>query len=232
MRAIALSVCCIAFVGCASAAKTTFLTTNPTDHDVANEVLVEKPFEEVWDSLVAELSKSFFVVNNIAKDSRLINLSFSTDQPEEYVDCGRTTRTYKKGSEDYTYDYAIAEDSAYKFSKQLATNAYANYDIARATGLEGRINVYVAPQGGGTKVSVNCRYVFSVKTSGTYETIGGALEIRQDAGPIPSEERALTFNTGAPGHADWGTPSQSVQVTCVSRGVLESTILEMVSTKR
>jgi hypothetical protein len=59
---------------------------------VQNEVIVREPFSKVWDTLVRELAKSFFVINNIEKESRIINVSFFTQTPQDYADCGRTYR--------------------------------------------------------------------------------------------------------------------------------------------
>ena len=55
--------------GCAVAPKNTLNTQGPDEeYQVENEIYIDQPFGEVWDLLVAELSKSFFVVNNIPVD--------------------------------------------------------------------------------------------------------------------------------------------------------------------
>ena len=46
-----------------------------------NEVVLPENFEVVWKRLVKNLSADFFVINNIEKASRLINISFSANQP-------------------------------------------------------------------------------------------------------------------------------------------------------
>lgn len=69
-----------------------------------------------------QLAKSFFVVNNIEKESRLINVSFSTETPEKYINCGRTTRTFKLGDEVLTTSYDVAADSSYKFGHGTTAN--------------------------------------------------------------------------------------------------------------
>ena len=148
----------LAITGCATAAKSTFVHTQGTQTAVENEIVVKKPFDEVWDKLVGELSKSFFVINNIEKASRIINVSFSVDAPQDYIDCGRSTREYKGKK----FDYAIAEDSYFETERQIQVNQYAELKVNRDTKLEGRTNIYVAPEGEFTKVSVNTRYIFSV----------------------------------------------------------------------
>src|SRR3546814_8710634 len=65
----------------------------PTQPSLTNSRTVNAGFEETWDRLVRNLSSEFFVINNIEKASRIINVSFQTDAPERYVDCGVTHRT-------------------------------------------------------------------------------------------------------------------------------------------
>lgn len=81
---------------------------------VANEVVVRLPFSDTWDLLIGQLSKSFFVINNVEKVSRIINVSFSTDKPEEYIDCGTSERTFQYANESQTYTYPVAGSNSFK----------------------------------------------------------------------------------------------------------------------
>ncbi|GJM43876.1 MAG: hypothetical protein DHS20C21_07180 [Gemmatimonadota bacterium] len=196
----------------------------PAPIEIQNKRIILEPFEVVWNRLVGELSKSFFVINNIEKESRLINLSFRANDPESYIDCGRTTRTYK----DEVFNYQVAEDAQFKHSKQLGSNAYGDYVLNRNTEIEGRMNVYVAPDGDrATRVSVNCRYIFNVDVTGSYQAIGGALKIVQGAGSVEPEHYSMSFNTGPPTTDHWGPPGDTVPVTCGSNGTLETAVLDM-----
>ena len=47
------------------------------------------PFNSAWDANVSKLSESFFVINNIRKES---NVSFSANRPSLYIDGGFATR--------------------------------------------------------------------------------------------------------------------------------------------
>jgi len=87
----------VAASGCATQGKSTTTYLKPTISEVKNEIDVTKSYAQVWDVLVKQLSKSFYVINNIDKESRIINVSFSTNSPAEYIDCGRTLRTYTQG---------------------------------------------------------------------------------------------------------------------------------------
>ena len=113
----------------------------------------------------------FYVINNIERESRIINVSFNTNSPSDYVDCGRTRRTYTQGEKTETFDYAVADSSTYKMAgtKQPhpATFSYAN--VRRTPKLEGRSNIYVAPDASNpssTVVSVNTRYIVTIKVYG------------------------------------------------------------------
>jgi hypothetical protein len=94
----------------------------------------------VWDRLVAQLSRGFYVINNIDKVSRLINVSFYSDSPDEYIDCGTTTRTYTRGSESHTYSYPLAESSSFKTGEKRS-NGIITFDWNRTTKLEGTLSL-------------------------------------------------------------------------------------------
>lgn len=92
MRFKALIVICMAIVfisGCATQGVNSFNYMAPTPVDIKNEVVVQKSYSQVWDGLVKEISKSFYVINNIDKESRIINLSFNTSSPADFVNCGK-----------------------------------------------------------------------------------------------------------------------------------------------
>src|SRR5699024_5728367 len=131
--------------------------------------VVSQPFNAVWDQLVERLATGFFVINNIDKASRLINLSFSTDTPDTYVDCGHSHRHFSFRKQSKDYNYVTAGDSQYKAAGKWG--AYKNlpvvYKVKRNTSLDGRINVYVAPVNDKqTKVSVNVKYIMGFAVSG------------------------------------------------------------------
>src|SRR5262245_49610236 len=90
--------------------------TPPAAESVANSTQIAAPFDTTWDHLIKNLSKEFFVINNVEKASRIINVSFSTDRPGEFIKCGSRTREYVSGAgkkETVTYD--PAERSTFKF---------------------------------------------------------------------------------------------------------------------
>lgn len=223
---------CLIVASCATVGPNEANYTPPAEGvPVKNTVVVDAPFGKVWDHLVEELSSSFFVINNIDKESRLLNVSFSSDTPDKFIDCGRTHREmeYKGRTEDYDYDVAASSTFKGAFKWGPFHNLPAIATVHRNANLSGRMNVYVAPKTDSeTTVSVNARYIFSVNVSGvvdSYNAFGGET----GENPIPGTTDTITFNTGAPGAKQWGTGAHSEIVRCRSRGVLEGKVLAMAS---
>ena len=103
---------------------------------------VGKPFEDSWRDLVDYASSNFFAIENFEKDSGLMTLSFGTDQPSRYVDCG-----HWESSGGYTF-----------------SGPYIDYLVKRfdAT-VSGKMNILVKKdQPESTLVRVHARYVIGV----------------------------------------------------------------------
>lgn len=206
-----------------------YLPPNKAKYD--NEVFIDRPFSVVWDELIKQLSKTIFVINNIEKaSSGIINLSFSTDTPEEYVDCGRTTWTHKNWSDKEVRIYKTAESSAYKNASRWGTFRPSPIieSVIRETSLEGRVNIFVVPEGNGTRITVNCRYTFKVDISGDYEkqnVYGGVKE----RGSLPSSSSEIIFfNTIQTKKNNWETSGEPENAKCYSTGKLEQEILNLI----
>src|SRR3546814_4300040 len=67
--------------GCAAQADLNY--RKPTQPSLTNSRTVNAGFEETWDGLVRNLSSEFFVINNIEKASRIINVSRSEEHTSE-----------------------------------------------------------------------------------------------------------------------------------------------------
>lgn len=214
--------------GCATQGINSMKYTPSAETKVLNEATVKKPYSQVWDGLVKELSKSFYVINNIDKESRIINLSFSTTSPSQYVDCGKTHRTYKQGEKIEEFNYDVAESTRFKVATdRQEAPAFANFIIInREPSLEGRANIYIAPDekdSSNTTITVNTRYIVSTKIRGEVfaEHISGNVFSR---GRTPDENTTVSFNTNQIGELVVGNGDK---LTCVSKGKLEAEILEM-----
>jgi len=214
--------------GCATQGTSSYTYTPNTARTVPNEKTVGRPQAIVWDELVRELSKSFFVINNIERESRIINVSFNSNTPLEYVDCGRTRRTFAQGEKVETFEYDVAASSTYKVATERQEHpAFSNYVLfRRETSLEGRSNIYVAPDPGDssrTVVSVNTRYIWAVRVNGSNfaEHISGNRFAR---GTQPERNFSIIFSTNKPSQ-----PSSDLDRTiCFGKGKLEGDILNMV----
>jgi hypothetical protein len=179
----------------------------PADRPIANTKEVSVPFDQAWDALVRQLSSDFFVINNIDKNSRLINISFNTQKPSEFVDCGVTKRTFDnaRGKRDYTY---VTADSAV-FS--VTNGSSAAFNVTRKTKLEGRVNIYVAPVAAGTSIAVNTKYAVTVATTA----------VNFDGNPGGGDSNVFDFST----KQGYSAP----ELSCYAKGTLEQRILEMVN---
>lgn len=212
-------------VGCATPAQFNLSYTEPTAKKISNEITVNENFEKTWKKLVSEMSKSFYVINNIDKESNLINLSFSiTDNIGDYVDCGVSRRTFSLGDIQENVSYRVADkaESYVNSPFQRAPPNTTYYRQFRSPKLEGRTNVYVAPENGKTAVRVNTRYIWTLKNRAqeymymplynSYNTVGG-VETAPSSDPV-------SFNTN--------TTGSDGEVTCFATGKFENEILDIV----
>jgi hypothetical protein len=217
--------------GCATQGVSSFKYLERSPTRVANEITISKPQPRVWDGLVKELSKSFFVINNIDKESRIINLSFSSNSATDYVECGQTHRVYQQGSKKEVYDYDVAGPATFKFAASRQAHAsFAYYAIVqRETSVEGRSNIYLAPDekdSSTTIMTVNTRYILTIKTRGQAyaEHVNGNVFPQEN---LPERTHTVMFNTNQPGQGGSG----GEMITCFSKGKLEKDILDLVKTE-
>ncbi|MEC5398196.1 hypothetical protein [Uliginosibacterium sp. H1] len=228
MKVIALFVVAL-LSGCATQGTNTFNYSKGDRTPVTNEVTVNAPYSRVWDMLVRDLAKSFYVINNIDKESRIINVSFTSTEAAEFVDCGRTSRTYTEGPNVERFDYEVASRSTYKVAATRQEHlSMTNYAVmSRDPTLEGRSNIYVAPSAtdsSKTTVSVNTRYVMTMKTKGDAyaKHISGAIHSR---GRVPEDSSVITFNTNTVATRE---EPNSPAMVCFAKGKLESDVLSIV----
>ncbi len=193
---------------------------------VFNELEVEAAADEVWAKLVDGISSGFYIINNLERESGLINVSFASAEPELYIDCGQTIRTYQRGADTATYQYKVAESSAYRLAWAL-DGFPVTWWVNRKTSLDGRANVFVAERGQGqTFVRVNARFILSISVTGTYETENRLGKVI-DRGPIDPSSVSIIVNTGQPTEVNFGDERSPNLVTCVSTGTFEAGILRV-----
>ncbi len=140
--------------GCAS----DFRYTQPGIYRFQNQTLIEADFNQVWERLQKNLPSGFFAKTNVDKDARLLSLSFSSDKPSDFVDCGRTDRYFsnEKGRNQYSYNPADSAVYTIRSGDDSELNAIRNAK------LKGETNLYLAPHASGTMLTVNTKYVIDV----------------------------------------------------------------------
>lgn len=204
-NAVVLALTAIVASACAGEMK---YTQPITPVSLKNMKTVERSKAEVWKNLIPELGKKYYVINNLDKDSGLINISYSGD-PSAYIDCGRIYSYVKNARGERTYNFAGA--SANQDYEVMENGLFM---INRRMNLEGRMNLVVQEVSRDeTMVTVNTKYV--VTKSGTVQQAYPAL--------IRSFSDTVSFNSG--GQATF--PGNIT--TCVSTGRLEAEILKLVN---
>lgn len=149
---------------CSGCATVTSSHIAPTSSKIETSKIVPTEFEIVWNGLVRELSGSFFMVNNIDKNSRFINISFSTDSPSKYVNCGKI-ELKPAGTINAKSIIWVPTITSTIQEVGLAGEYQIPVLVSVLTKprLEGRINLYLAPQSEKvTEARVAVRYIFSI----------------------------------------------------------------------
>lgn len=204
-RKFGMSATLVAVLVVSGCATSTQNYTPPKVTSIVNSKHVSQPFDATWDNLVRQLSSDFFVINNIDKNSRLINISFSSQKPSDFVDCGSSVRTFKNARGEQRYEYLSADSSTYP----IVFNNGIGANIRRTTKLEGRTNIYAAPEGSGTIVTVNTKYVVNLQMNST----------SFDGSATRSENFTWDFST---------KQGQSGEVQCYANGAIERRILSLI----
>lgn len=182
----------------------------PGSHSIDNEKLINSSFDDTWDRLIQNLAKDFFVINNVEKNSRILNVSISTTEPFKFIDCGVATRVFNAGGgQKETVVYPSAGPADYR----VPTDTIYPAKVQRRTELEGRVNIYVAPKGTQTLVTVNSKYVLIINTIAQRY-----YNFNWHNFTLPPVKKILS--SSAPSLSDEGW-------YCVSNGVLEMKIIAL-----
>ena len=72
-----------------------------------NSVEINKSKDELWKQIVPALGKNFFIINNLDKESGIINISYSGD-PEKYINCGHIKSSTNTLSGEWTDSFSAA----------------------------------------------------------------------------------------------------------------------------
>ena len=153
-----------------------YVPPNINNTNFENSVITNKNFDETWTSLTDFVNDSFFKVENLDKDSGLLTLSFGSNEPENFIDCGDFEYTLFFTGEEFKGSYID-----YVKSGLLAV-------------LEARMNINIQKiDNGSTKTSINTNYKFSTqhalgyydpKLNQTYSFVSGGYQTIDVINPI------------------------------------------------
>jgi hypothetical protein len=226
----------VVLAGCATHGTNSLQYKQPGHAAIVNEAIVPAPFERVWDVLVRELAKAFYVINTIDKQSRLINVTFNASEPGQFVDCGRSERKFSDGEIAQAFEYDLASHSTFRVAsppheQPMFTSRWAQ--ITREPTLEGRANIYIEPLEADpprTAVIVNARYLLTVKVRGERfsRNVLGTVHSR---GALPEDSTSFSFHTKTVAVKDETNPVLP-PVMCVPKGRLEADVLAIVKNVR
>jgi len=170
-----------------------------------NSITVDKSKEEVWKEIVPALGKTFFVINNLDKESGFINISYSGD-PEKYVDCGKIHSYVSNLAGTRTYDFPASK--AYQQYEEL--NNAGLFSIVRTMELEGRMNIIIEElETNKTRVTVNTKYILTRKA-----------DITNPQGTQSRLNDTVNFNSGQQVNFPQGT-------VCQCNGNFEEEVLSL-----
>lgn len=196
--------------GCAGKFEYTRPKSLPT---LNNSVVINKSKDEVWKQIVPMLGKQFFVINNLDKDSGIINISYSGD-PERYVDCGRIISYVKNARGERTYVFP-ASKSYQDYEIMDIRGGAGLFFVSRKMSLEGRMNIIVEDIGNNqSRVTANTRYILTKTTT-----------FRNVQGHSNTVTNTLSFNSGQEGISEGSGPNMICQAT----GKLEDEVLSLLT---
>lgn len=219
----------ICLYGCATQGVSTHDYIPPSTPKFTAEKHIEKSNNDVWDLIVENIAKSYFSINNIDKESRIINIDFSHDKPNEFMSCGKTVRVYNDGKTNEVVEYGVADKVAtFKVAtkQQPHPSIRQYYQIVRIVPkITGRVNIYVAPEGKGTKVTVNAKMVALARVQAEVISQHAYGNIVQ-TDIVPGSESELIAVTKGPYNNPVDDPIVK-SIVCYSTGNLEQAILDL-----
>jgi hypothetical protein len=175
----------------------------------------DAPPDAVWRAVVAHVGDTFFVIDNMEKDSFFLNLSFSAKDPAEYIDCGQVTSdvTNARGPRHYSFPGASAAE------EYEATDAGHLYFVSRQMGLTGKVNLLLTALGPSqTRMKVTARYV--VRKTAVERT-------PMDIDPPRTLDTTLSFSTGELAQEPTGMKMQCRGTLALETSILDGTAAKL-----
>lgn len=188
----AIAAACIAVIGIPASAgwkvegAETYEPPNPPSATVSisNTRTFDAAPDAVWKAAVAHLSATSFALDQVAKESSLITLSFSVADPEKVLDCGQVHDwvSNMRGKREYRFAGSQALAQYELFGKGSI------WAVTRTVTVQGKVNVFFAdagtPESPKVTVRVTARFVPERKAEAhfpldyqkpEYDTVVGAV---------------------------------------------------------
>ena len=203
----------------------------PMERRIVVETVVDLPFDEAWDNLIRRLSESSFRVSTLEKASGFVavellrssDLAASANRPEQYVDCGRTVRTYSEGEVEERFDYAVVQPSQHREASPVE-GGYRVSEVDRRVELEARTTLYLQPEGKRrTRITLKTRYEVEIQISGSASFV--PADSNDPIGPAESfgpRAESIRFTTFRPGQ-----DQRRGGLTCRATGNLEHALIAL-----
>ena len=218
----------VAVFSLASCAKLTTATAfkpemydEPKNYTIRNTSTLNMSKDDVWDNLVRTIGGTYYVINNMEKDSGFMNISYS-GEPQQYIDCGYWQIQKSEGKPRVSYD-ASSKFLTYKIDAILRQDGelltiYGTNNMFREMDLSGRINVLVIEKNNNqVDVTVNVRYVVTNKIE-RYHTLPMTNQLSESS----KDRDTFGFSSKNIGISKTG-------IKCRSKGTMEAEILDIAS---
>jgi Holliday junction resolvase RusA-like endonuclease len=175
--------------------------------NIQNSKVVNVNKNEVWKKVVSSLGSSFFVINNLDKESGFINLSYS-GSPEKYIDCGQIDSYLSNARGKRRYVFPTS--TGFK-EYETMINGYLGFH-KRKMELNGRINIVIQEEAPiQTRVTVNTRYV-----------INKDIRSSNPQGQSYHSNESISFNTNG------SSTFQEGCTECCATGKLEQEVFKII----
>lgn len=219
--------CIVGAAGCASSERLTY--ESPPTYSVEMQKSVTANINEFKDAYLEELNnfiirnaigrkKTFFTINNNEKNPYAIYLSFISETPGKYIDCGSSTGTFSYPSikaKDSKIEYTVA-DSTSPYTTVIA-GTYVPSEIERKTSLKGDASIYIIPGDDQFQLRVYTRYIWSAITNIAKKNATQSIKTDKFifSGNLYIRQKAET--------------ERNETILCRSKGTLEKALLNLTS---
>jgi hypothetical protein len=209
-------------MGCAAKRAVETYNHEPADlYDVDNSIKVSKDFDTSWNDSVKSLTSTFYTINNIEKESRIINVSFRSNNVNKYIDCGISTIEILYKGKTTNFWYLTAGDAIYESLWTTDRNYSIWSEVNQESIISGTANIYFNPiSNEKTEIRVNINYRLQTTLKGKDFSHRESGEYLFETSSNNTFETELT--TTSPSYY-----GKNKQIICRSKQVLEESLLEI-----